>query len=162
MGSIQHVASPQWPGHALRVIFKSKLLLVLTLLLLVPLGSGSCASNPPRVNDVQQLNMQLRGTWLLQTYHPNISLDAPLLALINIQFGQMRVTFDGTKLTALGPGLQVVRMYQIHEVVEQSATLVLSEPTGESIRVWVSIQDNMLTFRPMDAPWGGEGTFRRI
>jgi hypothetical protein len=108
------------------------------------------------------LNLQLQGAWLLQSYRPNIALDAPLLALINIQFGQMRVTFDGTRLTAQGPGLQVTRLYQIQQVVDQSATLVLSEPTGESIRVWVEIRDNMLAFRPQDAPWSGEGTFRRL
>ncbi len=132
------------------------------VLWLAPLTVGSCASSSPHVNNVQQLNLRLQGSWLLQSYRPNITLDAPLLALINVQFGQMRVTFDGIRLTAQGPGLQITRTYQIQDVVDQSATLVLSEPTGEMIRVWVSIQNNMLTFRPEDAPWSGEGTLQRI
>ena len=150
------------PGHACIVISKLKLLLVLTTFLLVPVAVGSCASNPPRVNNVQQWNQRLQGAWLLQSYRPYITLDAPTLALINIQFGQMRVTMDGTRFTAQGPGVQVARTYQIQASEDESAILIIADPSGVPIRVTVFLQDNLLTFHPLDAPWSGEGTLRRI
>jgi len=85
-----------------------------------------------------------------------------MLALINIQFGQMRVTMDGTRLTAQGPGVQVARTYQIQASEDESAMLIISDPSGVPIRVSVFLQDNLLTFHPLDAPWSGEGTLRRI
>jgi hypothetical protein len=148
--------------HASSVISKTKALLFIASICLVPLAAGSCASNPPRVNDVQQLNQRLQGVWLLQSYRPNVALEAPLLALVNIQFGQMRVTFNGTQLTAQGPALQVARTYQIQEAMDQTATLIVSEPTGVSVRVRVEFRDNLLMFRPLDAPWSGEGSLQRL
>ena len=145
------------------MISEIKRLLVIVSLASVPFAAGSCAGNPPHVNDVQQLSQRLQGVWLLRSYRPNVSLDPPLLALTNVQFGQMRVTINSNRLIAQGPGLlQVVRTYQIQEIVDQSATLVITEPTGESTRVWVEFRDNLLTFRPMDPPWTGEGTLQRI
>jgi hypothetical protein len=136
--------------------------LVFALCLLVPAATCSCASNPPRVNDVQQMNQRLQGVWLLQSYRPNVALEAPLQGLLNFQLGQMRVTIDSAQLTAEGPGLRVVRSYRIQEVVDETATLIVSEPSGVSVRVWIEFRDNLLTFRPLDAPWSGEGTLKRL
>ena len=85
-----------------------------------------------------------------------------MAVLVNMQFGQLRVTINGAQISAQGPGVQVGRTYQVLEADDQSATLTVSEPTGASVRVWVAIQDNVLTFHPLDAPWSGEGTLRRL
>jgi hypothetical protein len=153
--------------HASRVIAIAKQALVFASLWLVISAVGSCASNPPRVNDVQQVNQSLRRAWLLQSYRSTTTLEPLLQALVNAQFEQMRVTINGTQingtqLTAQGPGVQVVRTYQIQEAADQTATLIVSEPTGASVRVRVEIRDSSLTFRPFDAPWGGEGTLQRL
>jgi hypothetical protein len=74
----------------------------------------------------------------------------------------MRVTINGAQITAQGPGVQVVRTYQVLEAEDTSATLVVSEPVGAAVRVWIAIEGNILTFHPLDAPWGGEGTLQRL
>ena len=136
--------------------------IVKTLLAFALLVVASCASSQPRVNNVQVVNQQLQGAWILQSYRPFTALETPLAVLVNMQFGQMRVTINGTQISAQGPGVQVARSYQVLEADAQSATLTVSEPTGASVRVWIAIQDNVLTFHPLDAPWGGEGTLRRM
>lgn len=147
--------------HAWSVIPSSRALLVAASLLLALPASSGCASNQPRVNDVQQVNLRLQGSWVLRSYRPNVALEAPLAAMLSVQLGQLRVTINGTQIEAQGPALRVVRTYQVQEVVDQTATLVVTEPTGVSVRVWIEFRDNLLTFRPMDAPWNGEGTLQR-
>lgn len=133
-----------------------------TLLGLVLLAGASCAGSQQRVNNVQVVNQSLQGAWLLKSYRPLMSLDLPLAALVNPQLGQMRVTINGDQMTAQGPGMQVVRTYRVIQADEIFATVVISAPTGESVRVSVSIEGNVLTFRPLDAPWSGEGTLQRL
>ena len=114
------------------------------------------------VNNVQVVNQRLQGAWILQSYRPFTAIEGPMAVLVNMQFGQLRVTINGAQISAQGPGVQVGRTYQVLEADDQSATLTVSEPTGASVRVWVAIQDNVLTFHPLDAPWSGEGTLRRL
>lgn len=123
---------------------------------------AACASSQTRVTDVQQVSQRLQGVWLLQSYRPNVALELPLQGMLMAQFGQMQVRIDGNQLVATGPGLQVTRSYQIQEVVDAAATLIVSEPTGVSVRVWIEFRDRSLTFRPLDAPWSGEGTLQRM
>ena len=131
-------------------------------LIFVMLAAASCAGSQPRVNYVQVVNQGLQGVWLLKSYRPLTSLDVPLLALVNLQLGQMRVTVNGAQMTAQGPGVQVERTYQVLQADGMFATIVISAPTGEQIRVSVNIEGNLLTFRPLDAPWSGEGTLQRL
>lgn len=72
------------------------------------------------------------------------------------------MTVQGAQITAQGPGVQVMRTYQVLQADGAFATLAISEPTGESIRVSINIEDNLLTFHPLDAPWSGEGTLQRL
>ena len=129
---------------------------------LLLLAGAACASSPPRVNNVQALTERLQGAWVLQSYRPFTALELPLVALINLQFGQMRVTITGAQISAQGPGVQVVRTYQVLEADDLSATLNVFETTGASVRVRIEIQGNSLSFHPMDAPWSGEGTLQRL
>ena len=122
----------------------------------------SCASNQKRVNDVQQMSQRLQGAWLLKNFTPREPLEPALFALLNLQFGQLRVVVNGTQITAQGPGLQVSRTYQIQEVVDSSATLLVIDQSGIAVRVWIEIRDNWLTFRPIDSPWTGEGVLQRL
>lgn len=148
--------------HACRVSNQLKSTLVRILMALVVLSVTACGSSQPRVNHVQVMNQRMQGAWLLQSYRPFTSLDAPMAALVNLQLGQMRVTINGAQITAQGPGAQVVRTYSVLEADDRSATIVVSEPTGASVRVWLAIEGNLLTFHPLDAPWGGEGTLQRL
>lgn len=144
------------------MIHRAKAILVVALSLLAVPAISSCASNAPRVNDVQQISLRLQGNWLLKSYRPSVALEAPLAAMLALQTGQLRVSIDPMQIVAQGPGLQVTRSYRIQEVVDQTATVIVSEPTGVSIRVWIDFRDNLLVFRPMDAPWNGEGTLQRL
>jgi hypothetical protein len=137
-------------------------LLIIASLVFIPLSLGSCASSQPRVNDVQQMGQRLQGVWLFQNFRPTMPLEPALSALLTLQLGQLRVSVDASRITAQGPGLQVARTYQIQEAVDQSATLLVTDQTGVAVRVWVEFSGNELTFRPMDAPWTGEGTLRRL
>lgn len=136
-------------------------LLVVSMLLSVSAGSG-CASSQAKVNAVQQVSLRLQGNWRLQSYRPSAALESPLAALLTMQFGQLRVTVNGSQISAQGPGLQVVRSYTVQEALDRTATLIVSEPTGVSIRVWVEFNNDVLTFRALDAPWTGEGTLQRL
>jgi hypothetical protein len=106
--------------------------------------------------------MQLQGDWLLTSYRPNVPLEAPLQGLLQVQLGQLRVHIEGERIIATGPFVQVTRTYRVEEAFDQTATLVVAEPTGVSVRVWIERQGNVLTFRPLDAPWNGEGTLLRL
>ena len=141
---------------------RSKHFLVIAAVLLASPWAIGCAGSPQRVNDVQQVSLRLQGSWVLKGYRPNVGLETPLAAMLALQVGQLHIQIDGTQLNAQGPGLQVTRTYQILEVVDQTATLAVTEPTGDSERVWIEFRDNLLTFRPMDAPWSGVGTLQRL
>jgi hypothetical protein len=144
------------------VTAKTKVALLVTSLLLAVCAGNGCGGSQPAANAAQQVNLRLQGNWRLQSYRPTAALEAPLAAVLAIQFGQLRVAVNGSQISAQGPGLQVVRSYTIQEALDQTATLIVSEPTGVSIRVWVEFHDDVLTFRPLDAPWTGEGTLQRI
>jgi len=122
----------------------------------------ACAKSQARVSDVQQLTSRLQGTWLLQSYRSTVSVELALQALLLSQFGKMQVRVDGSNITATGPGIQVTRSYQIQEIVDETATLVVAEPTGVTGRVWIEFRDNSLVFRPLDGPWNGEGLLIRV
>ncbi len=122
----------------------------------------ACASSQTRTNEVQVITQKLQGEWLLQSYRPFTSLDPPMAAVVNVQLGQMRVSINGAQMTAQGPGVQVVRTFSVIEADDRSATLDVSEPAGSSVRVWIGLEGSLLIFRPLDAPWGGEGTLRRL
>lgn len=132
------------------------------ILVFTPLALGSCGGSQKRVNDVQQMGQRLQGAWLLKNFIPREPLEPALFTLLSLQFGQMRVIVDGTRITAQGPGLQVLRTYQIQDALEQSATLLVIDQSGIGVRVWVELHDNWLTFRPMDSPWTGEGVLQRL
>lgn len=85
-----------------------------------------------------------------------------LQGMLQSQLGQMQVLVNGSQLAATGPGVSATRNYQIEEVLDKTATLVVSEPSGVSIRVWIEIRGRTLTFRPLSAPWSGEGTLQRL
>jgi hypothetical protein len=135
---------------------------VRTLLAIVMLCAGACAGSSPRTNDIQLINQRLQGDWVLQSYRPFTSLEAPMVAIVNLQLGQMRVKVNGAQINAQGPGVQVTRTYSVIEADDRSATIAVSEPTGASVRVWIGLEGNVLIFRPLDAPWSGEGTLRRL
>jgi hypothetical protein len=78
------------------------------------------------------------------------------------QLGKMQVRVGGGNINATGPGIEFARTYQIQEVVDETATLLVAEPTGVTTRVWIEFRDNTLIFRPLDAPWEGEGSLIRI
>lgn len=141
--------------------FKAILIAIATFTFTLSALPG-CASSQMHVNDVQHITQRLQGSWLLTSYRPSVALEAPLQGMLGTQLGQMRVVIEGTQITASGPGLQVARSYQIQEVVDQTATLVVAEPSGVSVRVWIEMRDPVLTFRPLDAPWSGEGTLQRL
>jgi hypothetical protein len=138
------------------------LLIAITALALTASALPGCASSHMRANGFQQVTQRLQGSWLLTSYHPSVSLEAPLQGMLGVQLGQMRVVIEGAQITASGPGVQVARSYRIQEVFDQTATLVVSEPSGVSVRVWIELRDPVLTFRPLDAPWSGQGTLQRL
>ncbi len=156
------VARPSLRTHALGVATKPNWIVAKFVLGLVLCSVVSCAGSSRRVNEVQLVNQRLQGTWVLQSYRPFTALELPLVALVTLQLGQMHVVIGGTQITAEGPGVQLLRNYQVLEANEQSATLVVSESTGASVRVRIEIQGNLLTFHPLDAPWSGEGTLQRL
>ena len=134
--------------------------LLLVMLAVLP---SACASQQPRVNYVQQVNLGLQGNWLLQSYKPFTPLEPPLAAVVNFQCGKMRISISGAQMVAQGPGVQIARTYRIVEADDQGATLQVSDTFGSSVRVWVGVQGTLLTFRPLDAPsWNGEGTLSRL
>jgi len=141
---------------------KLKLVAFRALLGFATLATASCAGGQAQVNNVQVVNQGLQGVWLLKSYRPLMSFDVPLAALVSPQLGQMRVTVQKAQMTVQGPGVQVVRTYQVLQADGVFATIVISAPTGESVRVSISIEGNLLTFRPLDAPWTGEGTLQRL
>ena len=108
------------------------------------------------------MDVRLQGNWVLQSYRPNMVLDPPLQSMLAAQFGQLQVAISGNQITANGPGVQAVRSYQIQEVVDQTATLLVTEPTGVSVRVWIDYRGNLVTFRPLEGTWSGEGTLQRV
>jgi len=136
--------------------------IVIALLVFSQVALGSCASSPKRVNDVQQMSQKLQGVWVLKSFTPREPLEPALFALLSTQLGQMRVSVNGSQITAQGPLLQVVRTYRVQEAADSTATLLVIDQSGIAVRVWMEILYNRLTFRPMDSPWTGEGVLERL
>jgi hypothetical protein len=150
-------------GRMLRFVTRTmKSIAIALAMLLTPLVFGSCASSPKRVNDVQQMGQRLQGVWLLKNFAPREPLEPALFTLLSLQFGQMRVSVNGNQITAQGPGLHVLRTYQIQEAFADTATLLVIDQSGIGVRVAVEIHDAWLTIRPMDSPWTGEGLLQRL
>jgi hypothetical protein len=134
------------------------------ILLTIPAATIACTGGQSHTNSAQQLSQSLQGAWLLQSYRSKVPLELPLQGLLNAQIGLLQVSVDGSALTVSGPGLTVSRTLQVQEVVDQTATVFVTEPTGVSLRVWIEFQEGgrSLIFRPLDAPWTGEGTLKRL
>ena len=134
---------------------------------LVWLGSGcknGFATDPAeaRARAISAVDVRLRGSWVLQTFVPETTLEPMLAAMLQFQFGQMVIRLDGQRAYADSPGLHVTRGYRITDVQGDQFELVTFDDQGVAYNATcVFVGDNDLRFHSTTAPWKGTGALRR-
>jgi hypothetical protein len=113
--------------------------------------------------EIAEADRTLQGTWLLLEAQPKPALDPVLNALLAVQFGQMKVTFQRGVMTAQGVGLQFKRSYQITSVEENGHMhMMLRDFVGDTDETDGKIDGDILIFNGRSSPWNGTGRLRRI
>ena len=108
---------------------------------------AACGSRQTPPDPVVQAGERLRGNWLLTEFKPLETLDAPIQGLLNAQFNTLVLTFDGSQMTARGPGVDVARGYRITQALGADMSLEIIDPTGVTYRVSAAFQQDLLRFR---------------
>ena len=135
---------------------------------LAALGATSlgCAGNPLPPADfaaraAADVDAQLRGSWTLQSFQPEVSLEPMLQAMLDFQFGRLVAVFDGKRFVADSVGIHVERTYQISEAQGDQFTLTAFDDHGVPYVAYCSIGDGKLKVRATTEPWRGFATLTR-
>jgi hypothetical protein len=104
---------------------------------------------------------RLQGRWTLVAYQPDVPLEVALQLLLNAQLGHMVVEFNGTSLTAQGPGVTINRTFKIEEAYENHFKATVIDPYGVGIESSCDFSGNQLIANGVDAPWRGRATFNK-
>jgi hypothetical protein len=127
-------------------------------------GSPSPAVQTAR--DTASIQTRLvSGPWRLADYRPDVSLEPMLQALLLQQLQTMVVRFDGQKLSALSPTLQISRPYTITNVAGLVFDIVSPDfQGGGTLRSHCEMSDDgqRVVFRAQTEPWTGTGVINRL
>jgi hypothetical protein len=123
-------------------------------------GCGATTGATPAGN-VASANKRLSGSWRLQSFNPQVSLDLPLQAVLMAEIGQLVVTFEQTQFTAVGPGVNYPGRYVVTSAAGDQLEGVLYDQQGVAYHFSAQFSDNQLSFQLSDKPWAGFGVLVR-
>jgi hypothetical protein len=103
----------------------------------------------------------MSGTWRVQSFTPEDRLEAPLQSLLDIELGQLTITFSADSYTARGPGVDVTGRFKLDSGEGDLLSGALYDSTGVGYRISAAFEDGVLKFRSYDSPWRGSGTLLR-
>jgi hypothetical protein len=127
---------------------------------------ASCSHEQGPIRDVRAESattaaQRLQGKWTLVSYQPEVPLEASLQLLLNTQLGHMVVEFNGSKVTAQGPGVTIDRTFKIEEAYENHFKATVIDQFGVGIESSCDFAGNQLIANGMNAPWRGRATFNK-
>jgi hypothetical protein len=125
-------------------------------------GSSSAAPRDATQESIASADARLRGRWVLVGYKPDIPLEPTLAMLLSTQFEHMTITFDGNRMLAEGPGINVTRKYRIREAYGDHFRAEVSDEFGVAYDSSNDFTGNLLQLRALTDPWRGTGTLRRL
>ena len=138
------------------------------LLVLAALGATSlgCAAKPLAPADfaaraAADVDAQLRGSWTLQSFKPEVSLEPMLQAMLDFQFGRLTAVFDGQRMVADSVGVHVERTYKISEANGDQFTLTSFDDHGVPYVAYCSFSEGKLKVRSTTEPWRGFAVLTR-
>lgn len=104
---------------------------------------------------------QLHGSWTLQSFKPEVSLEPMLQAMLDFQFGRLVAVFDGKRMVADSVGIHVERTYEISEAQGDQFTLTAFDDHGVPYVAYCSFGEGKLKVRATTEPWRGYATLTR-
>ncbi|MEP7125682.1 MAG: hypothetical protein ABJE95_32430 [Byssovorax sp.] len=126
-----------------------------------------CASAPPvapadlAARAVASAGAQLKGSWTLQSFRPETSLEPMLQAMLDFQYGRLKAVFDGQRMVADSVGIHVDRAYQISEVQGDEFKLTSFDAQGVPYEAICSFLDGKLQVHSTTDPWRGYALLTR-
>lgn len=150
--------------YAFPVPRRSLLLLALLGLTLSPaLGCGPRATGQKVADgaDPGEASEFLKGSWVLQEFRPEDAFEPMLRSLVEAQFGTLVVTFDGTTLTAQGPGIATTRSYEVVQSLFGRVDIVIFGDDGTTYEMVGQFIGDDLQFESRTQPWRGKGRLGR-
>jgi hypothetical protein len=139
-----------------------------SLLLLTALATASlgCAGAPPPPADltaraVADADSRLRGSWTLQSFRPDVSLEPMLQAMLDFQYGRLTATFDGKRMIADSVGIHVDRAYQISEPKGDEFKITSFDDHGVPYEAICTFAEGKLQVHSTTDPWRGYALLTR-
>jgi hypothetical protein len=125
-------------------------------------GCGGSGRTPEDASAASRAaaNRRLQGTWVLASFQSEVPLEPMLQGLLAVQVGHLRVTFDGDRINALGPGVSATRKYVVTDAAFQRAKLTVYDE-GVPYQVDGEFRGNQIAFHALTSPWRGTGTLVR-
>ena len=142
---------------------RSSLLLALAALAAASLGCAG-ATVPPAdlaARAVADADAQLRGSWTLQSFRPEVSLEPMLQTMLEFQYGRLVARFDGQRMVADSVGIHVDRAYQLSEVKGDEFKMTSFDEHGVPYEAVCTFAEGKLQVHSTTDPWRGYATLTR-
>ncbi len=142
---------------------RSSLLLVLAALAVPSLG---CAGAPVPPADfaaraVADAAAQIKGSWTLQSFRPEVSLEPMLQAMLDFQYGRLTAVFDGQRMVATSVGIHVERAYTITEARGDEFKMTSFDEHGVPYEAVCAFMEGKLQVHSTTDPWRGYAMLTR-
>ncbi len=136
---------------------RSSLLLVLAALAVTSLGCGGTPLPPADLaaRAIADVDAQLRGSWTLQSFRPEVSLEPMLQTLVEFQYGRLVARFDGQRMIADSVGMHVDRAYQISEVKGDEFKMTSFDEHGVPSEAVCTFAEGKLQVHATTGSWRG-------
>ncbi len=132
------------------------------MLLAAPALAGCASTTAAPANSVATANQRLTGSWRLQSFGAEESLDLPLQAVLAAELGQLVVSFNQSQFTAVGPGVNVAGRYVVTSAEGDQLQAILYDSQGVGYHFSAQFAGNLLHFHIDDKPWAGVGAVEKM
>ena len=145
---------------------RSSLLLAcvtLSALAATSLGCGGPALPPADLaaRAVADADAQLRGSWTLQSFRPEVSLEPMLQTMLEFQYGRLVARFDGKRMVADSVGIHVDRAYHLSEVKGDEFKMTSFDEHGVPYEAVCTFAEGKLQIHSTTDPWRGFAVLTR-
>jgi hypothetical protein len=142
---------------------RTALLLALAALAVTNVGCSGAALPPAdfAARAAADAAAQLKGSWTLQSFRPEVSLEPMLQAMLDFQFGRLTAVFDGQRMVADSVGIHVDRAYQISEARGDQFKMTSFDDKGVPYEAICSFNEGKLMVHSTTDPWRGFATLTR-
>lgn len=142
---------------------RKSLLLALAALAVTSLGCAGTAVPPAdfAARAAADADAQLRGSWTLQSFRPEVSLEPMLQTMLDFQYGRLTARFDGKRMIADSVGIHVDRAYQISEAKGDQFKMTSFDDHGVPYEAICSFAEGKLQVHSTTDPWRGMALLTR-